>query len=220
MDFENNPIFRENGYRGQADVLVRTVDAARLEDPETELPVGTPMDRCEDIEVHPGTGQVYCAPTNNANHGNFYGQVIRMTEKDDDPEAGGFSYEVFAAGGPQSGFASPDNLLFDNRDNLWVVTDISSSSIGSGIHTNFKNNGAFIIPGDLEGGASGGDILQFASVPVQAELTGPAFTSDGKTLFLAVQHPGEESESPDEPTSTWPNGDEPKSSVVAITGFA
>ncbi len=45
-------------------------------------------------------------------------------------------------------------------------------------------------------------------------------TPDGKTLFLAIQHPGEESESPDNPTSTWPGGDEPKSSLVAITGFA
>jgi uncharacterized protein len=56
--------------------------------------------------------------------------------------------------------------------------------------------------------------------PVEAELTRPAFTPDGKTLFLAVQHPGEESEDPKNPTSTWPDGDEPKSSVVAITGLA
>ena len=64
------------------------------------------------------------------------------------------------------------------------------------------------------------EVYQFASGPVQAELTGPAFTPDGKALFLAVQHPGEESESPSNPTSTWPDGDEPKSSVIAITGFA
>jgi uncharacterized protein len=219
MDYENNPIFKENGYEGQGDVLVRTIDAAKLEDPETELPIGTPMDRCEDIEVHPGTGQVYAALTNNALHGNFYGQILRMTEKDDDPEAEEFRYEIFAAGGPQTGFASPDNLLFDRDDNLWVITDISSSSLGSGIYTSFKNNGAFVLPSGLDGGAGGSDVVQFASAPVQAELTGPAFTPDGKTLFLAVQHPGEESESKDDPTSTWPNGDEPKSSVVAITGF-
>jgi len=220
MDYENNPIFKDNDYKDQGDVLVRTIDAAKLEDPETELPIGTPMDRCEDIEVHPKTGQVYAALTNNALHGNFYGQILRITEKDDDPEAEEFQYEIFAAGGPQTGFASPDNLLFDNDDNLWVVTDISSSSLGSGIYTSFKNNGAFVLPSGLDGGAGGGDVVQFASAPVQAELTGPAFTPDGKTLFLAVQHPGEESEDPKNPTSTWPNGDEPKSSVVAITGFA
>ena len=64
------------------------------------------------------------------------------------------------------------------------------------------------------------EVYQFASAPVQAELTGPAFTPDGKALFLAVHHPGEESENPSNPTSTWPGGDEPKSSVIAITGFA
>lgn len=30
-----------------------------IPDPETELPIGTPMDRCGDIEVHPQTGRVY-----------------------------------------------------------------------------------------------------------------------------------------------------------------
>src|ERR671917_152351 len=220
LDYESNPLFKDNGYKNQAEVLVRSIDAATLEDPETELPIGTPLDRCEDIEVHPKTGQVYAALTNNALHGNFYGQIIRMTEANDDPESEEFAYEVFAAGGPQTGFASPDNLLFDNHDNLWVITDISSSSLGSGIYETFKNNGAFVVPSGLDNGAGGEDVVQFASAPVQAELTGPAFTPDGKTLFLAVQHPGEESESKDDPTSTWPNGDEPKSSVVAITGFA
>ena len=84
-----------------------------------------------------------------------------------------------------------------------------------------QNNGAFVMPpSGIDGGVSGGDVFQFASGPVQSELTGPAFTPDGKTLFLAIQHPGEETESPDNPTSTWPGGDEPKSSLVAITGFA
>jgi secreted PhoX family phosphatase len=158
--------------------------------------------------------------TNNALHGNFYGQIVRLTEKEDDPTVEEFSFEVFAAGDPQTGFASPDNLMFDNDDNLWVVTDISISSLGSGIYETFRNNGAFVMPSGPDGGASGGDVVQFASAPVEAELTGPAFTPDGKTHFLAVQRPGEESEDPKNPNSTWPDGDEPKSSVVAITGFA
>jgi uncharacterized protein len=220
LDYENNPIFKDNGYKSQAEVLVRTIDASTIEDPETELPIGSPLDRCEDIEVHPKTGQVYAALTNNELHGNFYGQILRLTEKDDDPTAEEFSYEVFAAGGPQTGFASPDNLMFDDDDNLWVVTDMSSDKLNAGIYKTFKNNGAFVMPAGIDGGVSGGDVFQFASGPVQAELTGPAFTPDGKTLFLAIQHPGEESEDPKNPTSTWPDGDEPKSSLVAITGFA
>jgi secreted PhoX family phosphatase len=110
--------------------------------------------------------------------------------------------------------------MFDGSGNLWVVTDMSSDKLNAGIYTTFKNNGAFVMPAGIDGGVSGGDVFQFASGPVQSELTGPAFTPDGKTLFLAIQHPGEESESPDNPTSTWPGGDEPKSSLVAITGFA
>jgi secreted PhoX family phosphatase len=220
LDFQNNPIFRHNGYKSQAEVLVRTIDASTLEDPETEAPIGTPMDRCEDIEVHPETGQLYAALTNNENHGNFYGQIVRLAEKDNDPEAKEFAYEVFAAGGPQAGFASPDNLMFDALHNLWVITDMSSDKLNAGIYSSFKNNGAFVMPSSIDGGISGGDVFQFASGPVQAELTGPAFTPDGKTLFLAIQHPGEESEDPNNPTSTWPGGGEPKSSLVAITGFA
>jgi secreted PhoX family phosphatase len=220
LDYENNPLFKDNGYKSQAEVLVRTIDAVTLEDPETEAPIGTPLDRCEDIEVHPETGQVYAALTNNELHGNFYGQIIRLTEKDGDPEATEFTYEVFAAGGPQTGFAAPDNLMFDAHNNLWVINDIASDKLNAGIYTTFKNNGAFVMPSGIDDGVSGGDVFQFASGPVQSELTGPAFTPDGKTLFLAIQHPGEESESPDNPTSTWPGGGEPKSSLVAITGFA
>jgi secreted PhoX family phosphatase len=62
---------------------------------------------------------------------------------------------------------------------------------------------------------------QFASGPVECELTGPAWTPDGKTLFLSVQHPGELTESLDAPTSRWPYGgdDKPRPATVAITGF-
>jgi secreted PhoX family phosphatase len=220
LDYENNPIFRDNGFASQADVLVRAPEAAALEDPETETPIGTPLDRCEDIEVHPESGTIYAALTNNENHGNFHGQIIRMYENDGDPEATEFLYEVFAAGGPNTGFSSPDNLAFDRQGNLWMVTDISSSSLNKGIYTPFKNNGMFVMMGADD--AVRGEPMQFASGPVESEMTGPAFTPDGRTLFLAVQHPGEESESVENPSSTWPHdGDNiPKPSVVAITGFA
>jgi secreted PhoX family phosphatase len=217
LDFEGNPIFRDNGFASQADVLVRAPEAAALAEEEDGDPIGTPMDRCEDIEVAED-GTVYCALTNNTDHGNFYGQIVKITEVGQNPESEEFAFEVFAAGGPQSGFASPDNLAFDNDGNLWVVTDISSSSLNDGIYRSFKNNGAFVMPGGASG--RGGDAYQFASGPTEAELTGPFFTPDGKTLFLAIQHPGEETENVDEPTSRWPDGDIPRPTVVAITGFA
>ena len=217
LDYENNPIFRDNGFTSQADVLVRTAEAAQLTEEEDGDPIGTPLDRCEDIEIDPETGEIYAALTNNTDHGNFYGQILKVIEADNDPEAMEFLFEVYSAGGPQTGFASPDNLAFDKAGNLWVVTDMSSSSLNEGIYKTFKNNGAFFMPRGAAG--PGGDVFQFASGPVEAELTGPFFTPDEKTLFLAIQHPGEESEDPNAPTSTWPNGDGPKSSIVAITGF-
>jgi uncharacterized protein len=109
--------------------------------------------------------------------------VLRITE-DGDTKAEEFSFEVFAAGGPQTGFASPDNLAFDPSGNLCVVTDISSSRLNKGIYETFRNNGAFVLP------ASGGrHVYQFASGPVESELTGPFFTPDGSTLFLAINTP-------------------------------
>ena len=216
LDFENNPIFRDNGFGSQADVLVRAPEAAALAEEEDGDPIGTPMDRCEDIEVA-RDGTVYASLTNNTDHGNFYGQILRIAEAGGDAEAEEFTFEVFAAGGPQTGFASPDNLAFDRQDNLWVVTDISSSKLNDGIYKTFKNNGAFVMPGGTRGAVR--DVFQFASGPVEAELTGPFFTPDGKTLFLAIQHPGEETENIDEPTSRWPDADIPRPAVIAITGF-
>jgi secreted PhoX family phosphatase len=222
MDYESNPIFADNDFKSQADVLVHTSEAAALEDPETEAPIGTPLDRCEDIEVHPVDGTVYAALTNNALHGNFHGQIIRMHEAGGDPEATEFSFETFGAGGPNTGFSSPDNLAFDANNNLWMVTDMSSSEHNKGIYKTFKNNGMFVMPEINDDSILGEPLAQFASGPVECEMTGPAFTPDGRTLFLAVQHPGEESESTSNPSSTWPHDGDgvPKPSVVAITGFA
>ena len=63
-------------------------------------------------------------------------------------------------------------------------------------------------------------VQKVSSAPVDAELTGPYFTPDGKTLFLSVQHPGETSPSLDNFSSHWPDGGSnmPRSSAVAITG--
>lgn len=200
-----------DGYTitSQAEVLTYAPQAARA--------LGaTRTDRPEDIEIHPETGDVYIAFTNNSNHGNFHGQITRMMEKDGDHEATEFGWDIFAVGGPQSGFSSPDNLVFDRKGNLWMVTDISTSSVTKGIYQFQGNNAMFMFP---TSGEDVGKAYMFASGPVDVEMTGPTWLGDD-TLFLAAQHPGENSPSLAELTSHWPNGgdDQPRAGVVAIVG--
>ena len=209
----------KNGkFKSQADICVNTHEAALLVG-------GTPTDRPEDVEINPIDGTIYIAHTNNDKHGNFHGHITRFVEANDDLASLEFDFEIFAAGGKQSGFSAPDNLTFDTKGNLWTVTDISSSKLNGGIYKHFKNNGMFVIPTIPYKNVKEdevGEAYQFASAPLEAEMTGPCFTPDETTLFLSVQHPGENTEDAKKPTSMWPHrkGDTmPRPSVVAITGF-
>ncbi|WP_257348572.1 PhoX family protein [Pseudalkalibacillus decolorationis] len=201
-----------NKFQTQADVVVNCHEASILIG-------GTPTDRPEDVEISPFDGSIFIAHTNNDRHGNMHGHITRFFEKDNDHGSLEFQFAIFAAGGIQSGFSAPDNLTFDEDGNLWTVTDISSSKLNNGIWEPFGNNGMFAIP---TAGKDEGVAFQFASAPRDAELTGPSFTPDETTLFLSIQHPGEETESLSNPTSMWPHrsGDKmPRPGVVAITGF-
>jgi secreted PhoX family phosphatase len=126
-------------------------------------------------------------------------------EKDNDYEALEYSYEYFIEGGQEASLSCPDNLCFDNKGNLWVATDIYG--LYDSPFEYHGNNALYVIPLT---GKEAGKPKRFASCPIGAEITGPCFSPDYKTLFLAIQHPGEVGE------SKWPNGFEPRSSVVAI----
>ncbi|OMF37124.1 hypothetical protein BK133_07325 [Paenibacillus sp. FSL H8-0548] len=199
-------------FKTQGDVVTYCQEAALLVG-------GTPTDRPEDIEISPFDNTIFICHTNNDNHGNIHGHITRIFEVNNDLGSLEFDFEIFAAGGRQSGFSSPDNLAFDSNGDLWVVTDISSSSQNKGVHKPFMNNGLFVIP---TSGPDKANALQFASAPVESELTGPYFTPDEQTLFLSVQHPGENTTDLSKPTSRWPHrtGDsKARCAVVAISGF-
>ena len=200
----------KGAFADQLDLLIRTREAAKMVG-------GTPCDRPEDIEVDAQTGVIIIALTNNADKGNHHGSLLRIQEKDGNFLATTFQTSTLLAGGEGTGFSCPDNLVFDKQGNLWMTSDISSGKVGKTPYQSFGNNGLFVIPFS---GPNSGKAIQVASAPVEAEFTGPCFSPDGRTLFLSVQHPGEESKDAATLTSHWPVGGTsiPRSAVIAITG--
>jgi hypothetical protein len=159
----------------------------------------TPSGRPEDLEVHPRDGSVFIAFTATSDRPglweNAYGQIWRLEEEGGDVRATRFRWSRFAVGGPADParggrvFAHPDNLIFDSAGDLWVATDISATVINArDDYRVFKNSGLFRIP---VAGRNAGTPLQLASLPCEAEATGPAFAPGEAALFLSVQHPGE-----------------------------
>jgi len=108
--------------------------------------------------------------------------------------------------------------VFDAAGNLWFTSDMSNSLMLDGPYASFLNNGLFLV---IRSGPQAGKVIQIASAPVGAEFTGPCFSDDWKTLFLSVQHPGENSQHLGELTSHWPLGGEtiPRPGVITISGL-
>jgi secreted PhoX family phosphatase len=158
---------------------------------------------------------------------NRSGHIIEITEDGDDATARRFRWDVFLlAGDPAVGryivdsrelapgklgaqdtyFAGyperadvsqlhcPDNLGIDPQGRLWIVTDTDDHKL--------PNNGCFVVP---VSGPERGLLRQLASGPVGCEICGCEFTPDGRTLFLAIQHPGEGG-TIEKPRSHWPDG--------------
>jgi secreted PhoX family phosphatase len=147
-------------------------------------------------------------------------------------------------------FSSPDGLWFGRPTNasgqvrpmLWLQTD-------DGAFTDVTNNQMLLgMPGSVgDGGtrtvtntnaagvtstqttrvgatATAASLKRFLVGPVECEITGVDSTPDGRTLFVGIQHPGENG-TPAAPTSAWPAsqtgpapaGTRPRSAVVVIT---
>ncbi|MPZ91682.1 MAG: DUF839 domain-containing protein [Actinobacteria bacterium] len=132
-----------------------------------------------------------------------YGIVRLLVERNATAGSHEFEWVDLLEGGQDAGFASPDNLGFSGRGHLWVVTDISSSSLntpGRGFEWH-ENNAIFYVP--LRG-RNANIAFRFANAPVHAELTGPTFVESQDTLFLNVQHSGEETPTGKESRATPP----------------
>ena len=136
------------------------------------------------------------------------GWIMKLTEDQNDPAALTFQWEMFATGGEPSdggfGFANPDNLEFDSQGNLWVVTDMSTSTHNKAVPKRIVEEGKTLTGKDMLGiygnnslwqiqreGKAAGEAKMFAYGPMECELTGPFFNEDSTALFIAAQHPGE-----------------------------
>ncbi|MBA4501109.1 PhoX family protein [Marinobacterium marinum] len=223
-----NGLTAENGFADQAEVLIFAREAAtRVE--------ATTMDRPEWVAVHPNNKAVFCTLTNNKNRGqdgqpvggpnprakNNYGQIVRWWPHEGSHVDNRFSWDLFAvAGNPTTAkglyagsdninaenmFNSPDGLGFDDAGRLWIQTDGKYSNAGE--YAGMGNNQ--MLCADPESG----EIRRFATGPVACEITGLAFSPDQRTVFIGVQHPGE-----DLAPSHFPAGgtSKPRSTIMMV----
>ncbi len=211
LDWDIQPSLQKK-FKNQTEVLIRAREAAKI--------LGaTPLNRPEDIEIDPITGNILITLTNNKRRKDYHGSILKIEEHNGAFDAVTFKASTYIVGGEENGFSCPDNLAFDMAGNLWFTSDISGSSMNriDRPYMPFKNNSLFVIP---RYGKDEGKVIRVASAPTDAELTGPWFSPDGKTLFLSVQHPGEQTKDILNPTSKFPFDADgiPKPAVVAITG--
>jgi secreted PhoX family phosphatase len=138
-------------------------------------------------------------------------------------------------------FSSPDGLWFScaNPGLLWIQTDDGAytdvtncmmlaavpGEVGDGAQRTVTNvNGTTTQTVDTYVGKplSEKHLRRFLVGPKECEITGVAETPDGKTLFINIQHPGENT-APNFTTgafgSHWPDGglSRPRSATIAIT---
>jgi uncharacterized protein len=225
-DYRNKTL--RDFYTSQGAVLCDAFAAANLVG-------GTPTARPEDLEVNPrNPREVFIAYTDGAPGGDGYpdsrifvvakysggnndsqqsGGLYKIIEDSADSTGRTFKWQRLAQGGEAgsidgAGFANVDNLAFDNRNNIWGVTDMST-----GLHNGFEVGAAgtattinhaqagnvsnyvgifganwlFYIP---LSGQYAGKVVPFAYGPPRCEITGPTFVGD--TLIVAVQHPSED----------------------------
>jgi len=236
---------RETGLKSQADVLIearavaRALGATPMDRPE-DIEVDPVSQRVyltltENKKLRPDQ-----ANAANPRANNYWGHIVEIVPpgKDGDRDHWSDEFEwdiLLLAGDPghlnsamrgvyhpdlsDSGwFQNPDNIAFDPQGRMWIASD------GFPSHRTMDGQPAPVHDGLWACETTGPRralTKHFFGCPRGAEMCGPCFTPDGKTLFVAVQHPGRE---PGfhfaSPATRWPDFQEgvpPRPSVLAIT---
>ena len=209
LTFGRNGLTPENGFAGQAEVLIRTRQAA-------DRAGATMMDRPEWIAVHPRTGEVYCSLTNNNRRGgttvnspdgttpagsasppvdganpradNVFGHIIRWREAGGDAASARFEWDVFIQCGDPS---NPDpnkrgNIsgdMFGSPDGLWIDAD-GRLWIETDIAPTSLYKGDYAGMGNnamLCADIANGEVRRFLTGPRGCEITGVIQTPDQRT---------------------------------------
>jgi hypothetical protein len=185
------------------------------------------LNRPEDIEWNPIDNRIYLAFTNHTGQTQLdQNGVLNLTttpQRNDragqiwvlqeaTPTAPGTSnaftfWEVWKGTGTPSSPATgpldascPDNLMIDRQGGVWFGTDgnfgVNAQRADALYYIDLNPAHQSGQPGIVN--ASYGKAFRVIAGPSDSEATGPCFSSDMRTIFFDVQHPGESN------FSTWP----------------
>jgi len=118
-----------------------------------------------------------------------------------------------------------DDGAFTDRTNNQMLAALPGRVGDGGSRTITNTNGGTGTQATVVGAAATSATLRrFLTGPKECEITGVDTTPDGRTIFVGIQHPGENVTNPAAPTSNWPAsqngaaaGSRARSAVVAIT---
>lgn len=228
--FGEGPLTQDNGFADQGDVMIQVRRAG-------DLLGATPMDAPEGFVSDPRTGALYLALTQNRDRkaseisapnpraNNEFGHILQLQAPAGPSNAYEFAatqfeWKVMLLCGPpndaapyhpdtekSSQFTDPDNLSIDPFGRLWVCTDDGRGA----------RDALYVMQTT---GPERNLSRRFYLPALESECCSPAFTPDGRTLFLSVQHPGEKASRLADSVTGWPAtepGEPPRPSVIAIT---
>ena len=182
---------------------------------------------------------------NKTRSGNPHGHIIRFAETNSKADATSFKWDVYVFGAEakadaninlskltdDNDFSSPDGLWFDPRGVLWIQTDDSAytdvtncmmlaavtGKVGDGEEVTVSGQKIY------KGKNPESDLRRFLVGPKDCEITGVDMTPDYKTMFINIQHPGENGTAI-KPSSHWPDIEtnaastkRPRSATIVIT---